>query len=217
MNLLAFLVIASFYKQFDSTLEFLSVIATMLLVNIVSGALSWKIRQQRKALREKANSELSASVKTRKQLTDAFLEMMPTNKSGYAISLIMLEIDQLRDIADNFGYEVSDTLLGNVAGSLSGRLRAETDSIYRYTSRKLVIVLEATSEFEAVKVAESIRLQIADSIIGPEGPITTTLACTEHLRAEKLDHTISRLEALIDEGQISGGNIVLGSSNARDS
>ncbi len=217
MNVLALLVIASFFKQFDNTLQFLSVVSTMLLVNIIAGAFNWKIQQQRKTLREKANTELNASVKTRKQLTDAFLEIIPANKSAYAISLIMLEIDQLKDIADNFGYEVSDTLLGNVAGSLSGRLRAETDNIYRYTSKKLVIVLEATSEFEAVKVAESIRLQIADSIKGPEGPVTITLACTEHLRAEKLEHTIARLEALIGEGQEAGGNVVLGSRNTQDS
>lgn len=208
MNLLALLVIASFFKEFESTVEFLSVIATMILANVISGMFSWKIQQQRKTIRARATSELNTSVKTRRQLTDSFLDSTIKAGAGYPTALIMLEIDQLKDIADNFGYEISDALLGNVAGSLTGRLRAETDEIFRFTSRKLVLVLKATSEYEAVKVAESIRLQISDSIQGPEGTITVTLACTELQESEKLDNCISRLESLLDSGQQSGGNTV---------
>jgi diguanylate cyclase (GGDEF)-like protein len=81
-------------------------------------------------------------------------------RSGAALSLIMMDIDKFKHINDTYGHLAGDTVLAEVSAILKREAR-ESDTPYRYGGEELCIVCCATSEEDAAKAAERMRHKIA--------------------------------------------------------
>ena len=76
------------------------------------------------------------------------------------LSLIMIDLDGLKEINDTFGHPVGDTVLQNVASAIGGLVR-KVDLATRYGGDEFLILLPEADRQEAGQVAARISEKIA--------------------------------------------------------
>ena len=101
-----------------------------------------------------------------RRLYDAFMErewdLAIRNHS--AISMIMVDIDFFKQYNDQYGHTAGDIALKAIATTLKSALRG-SDIVARIGGEEFVIVMPATSQKNAIDVAERIRQKIEHTAI----------------------------------------------------
>ena len=104
-------------------------------------------------------------------------ELKRARRFGGDVSLMLIEIDQLKAINDTYGYVVGDLVLKKFTRLIAGRLRRETDWCARLGKRTFAVVLEGAMLADAHACAEIVRRTMADSPIDTAaGPIRITVS-----------------------------------------
>jgi len=91
------------------------------------------------------------------------LEMSVAQALRYdgASSVLLIEIDQLKEINDQHGWDAGDKVLQHSVAMLH-RLKRTSDFLARYSDNQLVMVLGETNPEQAVLAAERVRAAIAE-------------------------------------------------------
>jgi diguanylate cyclase len=103
---------------------------------------------------------------------------------GYSLSLMLVDVDHLRDINLRYGHEVGDSVLIEIAKILRSSVR-EIDMPARWGGEELVAVLHETDAEGASVVAERVRrrvglLEVKDPRTGKPIKISATLAVASY-------------------------------------
>ncbi len=85
-----------------------------------------------------------------------FEEVKRSNRQGYPMSYISLDVDHFKSYNDNFGHPAGDEALKIVAHVMRETLR-EADVAARVGGEEFVILLPQTTKDEAVAIAERLR------------------------------------------------------------
>jgi len=114
---------------------------------------------------ELANKDALTSLKNRRaffeQGNQVFKQAM---RFQHSMSVIMIDIDHFKNINDNYGHSVGDTALKIIANVLQSTIR-EIDILARIGGEEFALILPETDMHEAHKLAERVRLKIADEKI----------------------------------------------------
>ncbi len=84
------------------------------------------------------------------------VEIERAMRSGSALSMLVLDLDDFKRINDELGHKKGDEALVAVAEIIRKNLR-KVDLAFRYGGEEIVILLPGTPEFEAVHTAERLR------------------------------------------------------------
>lgn len=128
-----------------------------------------KVKERTQAL-EKANEQL-VELNTTDELTGVRnrrffnaslnVDIKRANRTQTAISLLMLDIDHFKQFNDRYGHVAGDECLKDVAGILLDSVTRSEDCVARYGGEEFAIILPGTQLEGALKVAESIRENVA--------------------------------------------------------
>jgi diguanylate cyclase (GGDEF)-like protein len=88
-------------------------------------------------------------------------ELRRAQRSGGALSLLLMDIDSFKAYNDHFGHQQGDACLITVAQALAGMLKRPADVAARYGGEEFAAILPDTTADQAAIVAEAIRLDIA--------------------------------------------------------
>jgi diguanylate cyclase (GGDEF)-like protein len=88
-------------------------------------------------------------------------ELRRAQRSGGALSLLLMDIDSFKAYNDHFGHQQGDTCLVTVAQGLAGMLKRPADVAARYGGEEFAAILPDTSAEQAACVAEAIRAHVA--------------------------------------------------------
>lgn len=102
-----------------------------------------------------------------KDIIKAFTEHLP-------MSLVFLDVDNLKEINDSFGHAFGDKVLVGISDIIMRSIRSNTDWVARYGGDEFLICLNNTEAKEAFEIAERIRKKIAELVILHSGKIKTT-------------------------------------------
>jgi diguanylate cyclase (GGDEF)-like protein len=72
----------------------------------------------------------------------------------------MIDIDNFKNVNDEFGHQIGDNILKRVAKILVDVARRPEDTVCRYGGEEFVVILANTPEHGAYDVAEDIRDRI---------------------------------------------------------
>jgi len=107
------------------------------------------------------------------------------------LCLVVLDLDFLRDVNNNYGHQVGDLAIDAVASQISVLTRT-IDGTARIGGEEFVVVLPDTNFTDAVKVADRIRLGIEDlQLPTHRGVLSVTISAGVAIRHQ--DETYSEL------------------------
>jgi diguanylate cyclase (GGDEF)-like protein len=95
---------------------------------------------------------------------EAATEIARAVRTGIPLALALVDIDHFKLVNDTYGHLVGDKTLRAVTDALQSQLRAY-DVAGRFGGEEFVILLPHAREVEALKVAERLRVHIADLAI----------------------------------------------------
>lgn len=89
----------------------------------------------------------------------AELALLEQQKTGSALSVIMLDIDDFKQINDSYGHIAGDKVLRELVNCMREILGPES-IIGRYGGEEFLVLLPETSTAEAYKIAENMRMTV---------------------------------------------------------
>ncbi|WP_124949641.1 GGDEF domain-containing response regulator [Sulfuriferula thiophila] len=84
------------------------------------------------------------------------IELANARRHRHPLSFVMLDIDNFKEVNDNYGHPVGDRVIKSLSRMLKQRLR-ETDIIGRYGGEEFAIIFTHTDGVAASKVMEGLR------------------------------------------------------------
>jgi diguanylate cyclase (GGDEF)-like protein len=148
-------------------------------------------------LEKLADTDELTKLKNRRYFqSEAPKEIQRADRYGHTVAVLMLDIDDFKQINDTYGHLVGDEALKMVSSVLLGSTRA-SDIVCRYGGEEFVIFLPEINPKNAFKVAEKIRKNMeAAKLSTEEGKISMTISIGI---AIKTPHMHINLKELIDQ------------------
>ena len=114
----------------------------------------------------------------RRFLLDYLTESIGLVESGDlpVFSVLMFDLDHFKEINDRYGHLTGDACIRELGHLVKENLRAE-DALIRYGGEEFVCVLRGASDYTAVKRAEQIRAEVAETVFSPDLTEPVTLSC----------------------------------------
>ncbi len=129
-------------------------------------------------------------------------------KSGLALSCVMVDIDFFKSINDRFGHSTGDEVLRQVAATLKQTARRE-DFVCRYGGEEFCIVMRDTDLAAAIQNAERYRQAIA-AIQHPKLSVTASLGVsTRSLGAHSPQDLLDQADKCLYVAKQNGRNRVV--------
>lgn len=119
-------------------------------------------------------------------------EIERSKRYGNPLSVILVDIDDFKELNDTFGHQTGDRVLREVARVISENLR-KTDCLGRLGGEEFLIILPETTPMKARLVAERIRRNIEDLDLRV-GKITVSAGVTGLKVGETLETLINRVD-----------------------
>ena len=89
-------------------------------------------------------------------------EVHRASRMGYPLSLIMIDVDDLKAINDTSGHLAGDDILIGVAEIIVESIRKDTDTAYRYGGDEFLLILPNSDEEKARCVAFRITCRVME-------------------------------------------------------
>ncbi|CAD5255759.1 GGDEF domain-containing protein [Alteromonas sp. 38] len=145
-----------------------------------------------------ANSDPLTKVPNRRFLESVYFERAMKNPADYfPLSIVVVDIDYFKKINDNYGHDVGDRVLVQVATLMKNAIRA-TDVVSRTGGEEFLIIYPKTTLSMAVKLAEKIRVEIENSPF-IEGDIFHSITASFGVATALTDANINDTVKLADE------------------
>lgn len=181
--------------HFESSLyDSLASLPTLILYPLTIGFMNYqfaiRIYEQQKQLRQLSRTDgLTGLYNRRYWQSRALEEFERCNRYNHQSVLIMIDIDHFKSINDNFGHNTGDDVIRGLGDILQRQLR-NIDISGRFGGEEFAVILTGTDLTEAKKVAERLRLAVANEIIGDHTPVR----CTISLGLAEIDKDMQSLE-----------------------
>jgi diguanylate cyclase (GGDEF)-like protein len=156
-------------------------------------------------------------------------ELLRATRYGGSLALVLVDIDNFKQINDTYGHTVGDHVLMRVAGELQAACR-EVDRACRFGGEEFLLILPGNDEEGALFVAERVRTTVMGlPFLFADGRRTVTLSggviafhpsphCSQDLAPADLAHTlIHRADTGLYRAKAMGKNrmVVVSSKNVQ--
>ena len=143
-----------------------------------------------------------------------------SQESGLPLSVILLDIDNFKNINDHYGHLQGDNILKEIGMLIIKRLR-DGDQAFRFGGEEMILLLPGTDSQGAFHLAEQIRESIQNNVFLPEEKIdtfksffkleksrevTVSIGIAEYSKEESEDQLLRRADAAMYEAKKTGKN-----------
>jgi diguanylate cyclase (GGDEF)-like protein len=167
-------------------------------------------KQHEQTIRQLAFFDYLTGLPNRRLLADRFLLAKgQSRRAGKGLGLLLLDLDQFKEVNDRFGHHWGDQLLKSVGERLTDILR-NVDTVARLGGDEFTVLLPETAQADdALKVAEKILAAFQDPfrIEGHELAMTTSIGLAVCPRdASDLDGLLKKADIALYEAKDLGRN-----------
>jgi len=116
-------------------------------------------------------------------------EMSRAERTGEPLALILIDIDDFKQLNDRFGHSVGDAVLRRVADVMSREVR-DMDLLARYGGEEFALLASQTTLEGAVALAEKLRASISQasfSLVALDGPTEIRVTVSSGVAAYRGD------------------------------
>jgi diguanylate cyclase (GGDEF)-like protein len=141
-------------------------------------------------------------------------ELNRASRYGHDLSVLVVEIDNLRELEAAYGYEEINLLIREVAELMSGVIRdpdtlAATNRVTALGTHRFLVLLPETPEEGAFRVAEKIRTLVGSTVFnigGTENSLTMSLGVASTGPEHEEPNLLGRATQALIEGHGQGQN-----------
>ena len=132
--------------------------------------LIWSRNERMQELQRLADHDSLTGLKNRRRFEEELgAEIARSRRRGTMGALLILDVDEFKEVNDSLGHRVGDRVIQQIASVLAGRAR-ETDVLARLGGDEFAVVLpEVHDADDARAFAEQVRDAIRDRVQQPEG------------------------------------------------
>lgn len=135
-------------------------------------------------------------------------ELVLSQRTGKAFSVLLLDLDHFKSINDQYGHAVGDIALKVIVATVKAELR-QTDVVGRWGGEEFLLIAVQTPELGALELAERLRLRIAETPI-PTGFTTLRLSASfgiaESIATDTAESLIDRADQGLYQAKAKGRN-----------
>ena len=126
-----------------------------------------------------------------------------------SLTVLMIDIDNLKQVNDTHGHPVGDRVLKQVVNRVTSALRP-SDLVARMGGDEFAVVMPETDLDAALQVAERLRGRIAETPVeGVAVTVSIGVAASRPDVEEEIEVTLQRADAAVYEAKRAGGNRVV--------
>ena len=146
----------------------------------------------------------------RVHLEESFKEELNRAKRyNSKFSIILLDVDHFKEVNDNYGHDIGDEILIDMAKILQKHIRA-TDILGRWGGEEFLIILPETDVVKAEQLAEKLRVEIENHTFVEIGKKTSSFGVSEFkIDDESSKEIVKRADNALYEAKNLGRNRVV--------
>jgi diguanylate cyclase (GGDEF)-like protein len=141
--------------------------------------LTEELHEANKRLRALARTDELTDVRNRRGLRSALTrEFRRAERYGGALTVLAFDVDRFKQVNDDYGHAIGDSVLHTVAQALKRGVR-EVDVVGRVGGEEFVVLAPETPARDAVQLAERLRRAVAERVVAtPSGAeVRVTVSC----------------------------------------
>jgi len=166
------------------------------------------LKEREKHLRFRAYRDVLTGLYRREFLEELVQqEFYRSKRYGYHFSVLMIDIDNFKQINDKYGHLFGDKVLRTVAGIIRKNLR-KSDIAVRYGGEEFLVVLPHTDLRRAAVVAERIRKAIEETKID-KVQVTVSIGVADNSLVENFKDLIQKADSALYKAKRTGKNKVV--------
>lgn len=149
---------------------------------------------------------LTGAANRRSFLKLARIEIDRSRRYHHPFSVMVIDVDDFKQINDTFGHHTGDRLLLTVVDTIKAHVRA-IDIVARFGGDEFVVLLVKTEERSAFGVARKLQKQLLEIMQDKGWPVTFSMGmATYHSVPENVDETIRAADRLMYAVKHNGKN-----------
>lgn len=130
-----------------------------------------------------------------------------SNLHNIPLAVIMIDIDNFKQINDKFGHDVGDIVIKNVINLVQDKIR-RGDIVIRWGGEEFLIVCPKLNKQIAKQLADRIRVAIMEHQFRVVDNVTASFGVTEYRLCESASSFVARADDLLYESKGGGKNRV---------
>lgn len=128
---------------------------------------------------------------------------------GRTLSILLIDIDFFKEVNDTYGHLIGDEVLKKLARTLSDGIR-KSDVIARWGGEEFVILLPDSELSSALKLAETLRIKVAETDFEPvTKQVTCSIGVARWNEGENSDQLLKRVDEKLYSAKENGRNRVI--------
>jgi diguanylate cyclase (GGDEF)-like protein len=188
-----------------------SLILTIFIINVIQNIIG---ELQRRLVAQAITDPLTGAF-NRRHMQDRLQEALESGRRRPApVSLLIIDIDHFKRVNDEHGHKAGDTVLQALVSVIRKRARA-IDLLFRMGGEEFVLLLPDTAEEDAFKVADELRLAIADTPLLEGVTVTVSMGVGAALPADTVESWIKDTDHALYAAKRAGRNTVRRRAGAR--
>lgn len=187
--------------------DLLSVVVTLVLINLFSYIFSHRTSLQHLELNHQAEIDFLTGVGNRRAFDHMLTDLYKPNNADVSACLFVLDLDYFKNVNDQFGHAAGDQVLIKFCDLIRSRIRV-IDSLFRFGGEEFVIVAVGVNVDTVSHLAEELRMLVAKTEFIANYPVTVSIGVAQRNHAESGDAWFQRADAMLYEAKQSGRNTV---------
>ena len=202
----ALLLLAVHGKALPNGSEMTSFVVTASLVSLFAYIFAARTESQRLQLEALATHDPLTGVDNRRAMEHELqMAVELCKRSRAACGLVMLDLDHFKTVNDRHGHHAGDRVLIAFADLIRQSTR-EVDRLFRFGGEEFVLLLPGTDLPGLRCVTEKLRSKIAEQLLGPSGPVTSSLGAAALRPDEDWQTWLARVDAALYRAKGGGRN-----------
>src|SRR5574344_55808 len=190
----------------DPELEFIpsSVPLSNRLVTFLE-ATSQELRESVEKMESLAQHDALTGIYNRRRLDEILRYELKKRRKENSLTLLMYDVDHFKDVNDNYGHEVGDSVLKKLTREISSVIRSG-DVLGRWGGDEFVCILSNTPLEGAQVLAERIRRHVENADFAPLKRVTVSIGITVAFSKDTAETLFSRVDKALYEAKKNGRN-----------
>ena len=175
----------------------INMLFSLLITLVIFALIRVRIRSYQKKIELLASTDKLTGLHNRQAFDLLIAQAIKEKKcTPVDLSMLMVDLDHFKNINDNWGHLVGDSILTQAAGRLKDNLR-DVDSVCRWGGEEFLLLLRDCTVEDAVQMAEKLRTAFEKTAF-PVGDITIPLTISIGVTGIGTDETYETALARAD-------------------